>query len=627
MADLASKYLSALEGGKGFGGAARETVGGIKRDASRAYGKERVVRTMVGGEDILSAYIRGKLGVKGKPGKEKPGATKVGAEEGGGFSSEGVTFIKIIAKNSMALPGMARDMNVLRQNVVKLVKLKGGKSRGAADAYFLKEDERERALEAQKMKVGGETPSAAAPKDKEGGLLDSIIGMFSGGFMDAIKSLFNPKMLMKVFTKVFLPLAIIGTLFSGIMDGFKRYKETGSFSEAIVAGLGGMLNFITFGIFGEDTLKNLFQSISDFLSPITDTISNIFTGIKDFFKNLFGIKTEDKGPKEIAKVKPEMPDAAKFASGAAKASGASDEKAADLGGVFGAAQSGDVQGLFGKAQEFAKKYPEPAATPTSPTPTTKEGIPLDQAQRNYELNKKLTGEASKTLGVPLEMPPPPTAASPTPQASAATAPTPAPEMSDSDKIKQLEGYIEGNKNRFAKREADAARHIASFKRRYANDPDRVKELEEEYASTLAVEKKEMEVANAGFQSQIDALKKSSKGAVSASSGPSPAVESGGGGGGGGGAAPTSGGGGGGGGGSGAGGAAAMASEGGSAPSGAEMSQASSQVAEGQRMESAADQGSVVNAPTTNNQVGGGGGSKPPSADVYNSDLANMLMRT
>jgi len=617
MADLASKYLSALEGGKGFGGAARQTAGGLKKDISGAFGKERVVRTMVGGDDILSAYIRGKLGVKGKPGKEKPGATKVGAEEGGGFSSEGITFIKIIAKNSMALPGMARDMNVLRQNMVKLVKLKGGKSRGAADAYFLKEDERERALESQKLKAGKPTP-ATSKKEDEGGLLAKLIEgffifLFAKKLIGVIKNIFSSKALISVFKKVFLPLAIIGTLFSGITDGFKRYKETGSFSEAIVAGLGGMLKFVTFGIFGEDTLKNLFQSISDFLSPITDTISNIFTGIKDFFKNLFGIKTEDKGPKEIAKVKPEMPDAAKFASGAAKASGASDEKAADLGGVFGAAQSGDVQGLFGKAQEFAKKYPEPTPSPTSPTPTTSEGIPLDQAQRNYELNKKLTGEASKTLGVPLEMPPPPTAASPTPQAPAATAPTPAPEMSDSDKIKQLEGYIEGNKNRFAKREADAARHIASFKRRYANDPDRVKELEEEYASTLAVEKKEMEVANAGFQSQIDALKKSSKGAVSASSGPSPAVESGGGGGGGGG--------------SGAGGAAAMASEGGSAPSGAEMSQASSQVAEGQRMESAADQGSVVNSPTTNNQVGGGKDSKPPSADVYNSDLANMLMRT
>jgi uncharacterized membrane protein YgcG len=622
MADLASRYLSALEGGKGFGGAAKEAGAGIKKDVTRAYGKERVVRTMVSGDDILSAYIRGKLGVKKKPEKEKT-PSKIGGVEGeGGFSSEGAAFLKIIAKNSMSLPGMARDMNVLRQNVVKLVKLKGGKARGAADAYFLKEDERERALEAQKLKVGGKPSPAGSPKEKEGGLLDSIIGMFSGGFMDAIKSLFNPKMLMKVFTKVFLPLAIIGTLFSGIMDGFKRYQETGSFSEAIVAGLGGMLKFITFGIFGEDTLKSLFESISNFFSPITDTISNIFNGIKDFFKGLFGIKTEDEGPKDIAKVKPEMPDAGKFASGAAKASGASDEKAADIGGLFGAVGKGDVQGLFGKAQEFAKKYPETPATETSPTQMSSEGVPLDQAQRNYELNKKLTGEASKALGIPLEAPASPSAASPTPQSPVATAPTPTPEMSDGDKIKQLEGYIESNKTRFAKREADAARHIASFKKRYANDPDRVKQLEEDYASTLAVEKKEMEQANAGFQSQIDALKKSSKGAVAAASGSSPSVESGGSGGG---VAPASGVSGGGG-GSGAGGAMAEAS-GGSSPSGNEMSQASSQIAEGQRMESAADQGSVVNAPTTNNQMGGGGGSKPQVADVYNSDLASMLMRT
>ena len=38
------------------------------------------------------------------------------------------------------------------------------------------------------------------------------------------------------------------------------------------------------------------------------------------------------------------------------------------------------------------------------------------------------------------------------------------------------------------------KNISSFKKRYANDPGRVKELEDEYASTLAVEKKEMEEA-------------------------------------------------------------------------------------------------------------------------------------
>jgi len=627
MANLASTYLSALEGGKGFGGAAKETGAGIKKDVTGAFGKERVVRTMVGGDDILSAYIRGKLGAKKKPEKETAPSKIGGAEGEGGFSSEGATFLKIIAKNSMSLPGMARDMNVLRQNVVKLVKLKGGEARGAADAYFLKQNERERALEAQQAKQGKVTPAAATKKEDEGGLLAKLIEgffifLFAKKLIGVLKEIFSPKTLISVFKKVFLPLAIIGTLFSGITDGFKRYKESGSFTEAIVAGLGSMLSFLTFGIFGEDTLTKLFKSISDFFSPITDTISNIFNGIKDFFKGLFGIKTEDKGPKDLAKVNPEMPDPSKFASGAAKASGASDEKAADIGGLFGAVGKGDVQGLFGKAQEFAAKYPEPAATPTSPTPMSSEGVPLDQAQRNYELNKRLTGEVSKALGIPLEAPTSPLEASPTPQSPVATAPTPTPEMSDGDKIKQLEGYIEGNKTRFAKREANAAKHIASFKKRYANDPDRVKQLEEDYASTLAVEKKEMEQANAGFQSQIDTLKKSSKGAVAAASGSSPSVESGGSGGG---AAPASGISGGEG-GSGAGGAMAEAS-GGSAPSGNEMSEASSQIAEGQRMESAADQGSVVNAPTTNNQMGGGGGSKPQVADVYNSDLVNMLMRT
>jgi hypothetical protein len=611
---FASRYISEIESGKGFAGGAKSAAAGSMKDIGKQFGKENIVRAMFSGDDIFSAMIRGKLGVKGKPGKDKAPEKMGGAE----MSGDTAVMLKVIAKNSMALPGMARDMNVLRQNVQKLVKLKGGKSRGAADAFFLKEDERERALEAQRMKAGGAAPAGAvAPaKDKEGGFLDSIMSMFSGGFMESIKSIFSPKNLISVFKKVFLPLAIIGTLFSGITAGFKKYQETGSFSEAIVAGLGGMLSFLTVGFLGEDTLKSMFESISNFFSPITDTISNIFNGIKDFFKGLFGIKVEDEAPKEMAKVKPNMPDMAKFGSGMAKAAGESDEKSADIGGLFGAVQSGDAQGLLSKAQEFAAKYPEPPPSETTPTPMSSEGVPLDQAQRNYELNKALTGEASKALGTPLEMPAPPTPASaPTPPAPVATAPTPAPEMSDSDKIKQLEGYIEGNKKRFARREQDAERHIASFKRRYANDPARVKELEDDYKETLDVERKEMEEANAGFRRQIDFIKKSAGGTVSAgaASSPSPSAsaeggaES---------ASAVSGGGGGGGGGS--------ISAGGSAPSGAEMSQSSSQVAEGQRMESAADGGSVVNAPTTNSSTSAPDGAKPPVADAYNEEFAKLI---
>lgn len=532
----------------------------------------------------------------------------------------------------MSLPGMARDMNVMRQNVVKLVKLKGGKANLGADAFFLKEDERERALEVQRQKYAGKPTPEEKPKAGEGGggLIDSIMQMFSGGFLNAIKTLFSPKMLMKVFTKVFLPLTIIATLFSGIMDGFKRYQETGSFVEAIKAGLGGMLNFITFGLFGEETITKVFDSISSFFEPIIDTISGIFTGIKNFVKSIFGGvagDVKDETPAKADTVKATMPGADKMPKGQesvtqmAEKAGAPPGAMKDLQGVLESGKTGGFGAMMDKAKEFESKYPSQApATDTSPTPVG--GIPADQAQKNYELNKQLTGEASKALGVPLEAPAPPTPA--TPAAPVANAPTPTPEMSDSDKVKQLEGYIEGNKQRFAKREADAARHIASFKKRYANDPDRVKELENDYAQTLAVEKKEMEIANDGFQSQIDTIKKSSSPSpVGGAAAPTPS--GGGESGGGGGSVSSSGGGGGG--AAGGGETPSMDAGGGPAVSGAEVSSASSDVAEGQRMESAADTGSVVNAPTTNNSSSSQGDAKPPTAEAYDADLAKMLATT
>ena len=45
------------------------------------------------------------------------------------------------------------------------------------------------------------------------------------------------------------------------------------------------------------------------------------------------------------------------------------------------------------------------------------------------------------------------------------------------------------------------------------------------------------------------------------------------------------------------------------------------------MESAADQGSVVNAPVTNNSSSSQGQGKTKSSDVYDSDLSSMLATT
>ena len=62
-------------------------------------------------------------------------------------------------------------------------------------------------------------------------------------------------------------------------------------------------------------------------------------------------------------------------------------------------------------------------------------------------------------------------------------------------------------------------------------------------------------------------------------------------------------------------------------SGASLSSASSEVAEGQRMESAADQGSVVNAPTNNNSSSSSGKPSKQTASAYDTDFAQRLATT
>jgi hypothetical protein len=304
MATFASRYLSEVESGKGFISGAGQAAKGTAKDIIKTFSKENIIRSFFGGNDIISAAIRSQFGVKKKPEREKPTSpTKEGFDQSQeGISGDALAFIKIIAKNSMSLHLMARDVNVLRQNTQKLVKLQGGEKATGADAFFLKEDERERALEVQRQKFGGDKTATVETKTGSSGkgLLDNVMNFFSNGFMSAVKSIFNVKTLGKIFTKVFLPLTIVATLFSGFKDGFEKYKETGNLKEAIVSGLGGMLDFVSFGLFGEDQLKNVFESMSSFFEPIMSKISEVFTGIKNFFIKLFGGKVEEKD--EVIKI-------------------------------------------------------------------------------------------------------------------------------------------------------------------------------------------------------------------------------------------------------------------------------------------------------------------------------------
>jgi len=130
--------------------------------------------------------------------------------------------------------------------------------------------------------TGGARKPNDAQKPKEesgggGGFLDGIMGMLGSGILKAAKFLFNPKNLMKAFTKFLLPAVIIGSLINGIMDGFKAFMETGSIAEALIAGFGGILSFLTFGLIDAETIRSLVDWFSSFVTDF------IIQPLKDFF--------------------------------------------------------------------------------------------------------------------------------------------------------------------------------------------------------------------------------------------------------------------------------------------------------------------------------------------------------
>jgi hypothetical protein len=90
---------------------------------------------------------------------------------------------KIAAKNSMVLPDIARDMNVMRQNIQKLVKLQGGTAAKGTDMYFKKAGEREASYESQfgkeKFKTSPTLVGAKPEEKKEGGILGFLSTLFA----------------------------------------------------------------------------------------------------------------------------------------------------------------------------------------------------------------------------------------------------------------------------------------------------------------------------------------------------------------------------------------------------------------------------------------------------------------
>lgn len=227
----------------------------------------------------------------------------------------------IVTTTPSGQPRVEKAPSGRSDNVIPLFKKAADKedSGGVSDAMSTSEEEMENArlmalqtdllvkIE-ENTRIGGKVSAGGDDeKKKSGGILDNLLGgpkkflsglisslmsvlssvgsMLMSGLTAALKFLFNPKMLMKLFSKVLLPLAIVGSIVNGLMDGFKVFMDGGTIGEALIAGLGGMLEFLTFGLIDAKVIGNIVEWLTGFVDEwIIEPITNFFNFLGNAFQ-------------------------------------------------------------------------------------------------------------------------------------------------------------------------------------------------------------------------------------------------------------------------------------------------------------------------------------------------------
>ena len=522
-----------------------------------------------------------------KKNKNPNSPTKEGQDTTANISADVIPFLNIIAKNSIALPGMARDMNVLRQNIVKLVKLKSAEAvTTKADKFFKTEDQREKELEDAKKTekvtlVEGEGSkkkqrSGSEEKDMANsifdflwGLLKKVVGSLLFGIGLAFTSIFNVGDFISELMDKFTPLDWIDNLFKAIEEGWTKITETDILKESLIKGLGNFLDFITNGLFGEKELRKSLDELTEYITPMVTVISEVFTRMVDWMKNNIGwdsFKIPLSKANKLDIIGPAL---------------------SKLGISLPDIEIPAFRPFKNKKQEGPKEVGGSIAPPPVPQQDlskAKMGTGDDEIQTDAQGNV-ISGGTSPTAGAPAK----PATRTPTASTNKETDAKSATQNKDKalDFLKFKVGVVPSTKSPtgFTDTKGNPISETAVRDRivDMRGDPDKILSLVKSAPTAAPVAAPAPPAQNAAAGSASGSQTAASAGSAAPIASPS--------------ASPSS-----------------------SAPSGSSIGQMSSDVAEGQRLDSAADKGTTINAPTVNNSSGSTGKAPKTIADAYNSSF-------
>ena len=184
-------------------------------------------------------------------------------------TSEKEKVLKSIGQNFMALSGIARDLNVAGQNLAVIIEGRGESAAKKQDAFFLKEEEREKKLEVELGKDKGVTQVTSGKKKKS--------------FFELLKDMLKPGKIFKILVGVLALGVIVKLAFDNFKDAIvEKFKDVGNMiKEKFTEWTKKIKEWFL------ETVTGLKDKAAGLYEKFTDGIGNFFKGVVEKVTSVF----------------------------------------------------------------------------------------------------------------------------------------------------------------------------------------------------------------------------------------------------------------------------------------------------------------------------------------------------